>query len=130
MAFGYLKDPLFLVCFVAYWVNRCMEAYELSTPLVRSYLNDLICIPFWIPIMVWAMRKLGLRQNDAPPQAFEIVIPMLIWAVVFELLLPSMQGWSRLAYADPYDVLCYVLGACLAVLFWRWHYGRRAEPAR
>ena len=123
MAFGYLKDPLFLVCFTAYWVNRFLEAYDLSTPILCSYLNDLICIPFWIPIVLWIMRKLGLRRHDAPPRAYEIVIPLLIWSVVFELVLPATLAWSGLAHADPNDVLCYALGGCLSALYWKWRYG-------
>ena len=129
MAFGYLKDPLFLLCFTAYWVNRCLEARDLSPSVLRSYLNDLICIPFWIPIILWISRRLRLRQHDGPPQGSEVVIPMLIWAVVFELVLPATRGWSHLAHADPYDVLCYALGACLAVLVWKWRYGSSSEPA-
>ena len=123
MPFRYLKDPLFLVCFTVYWLNRFLEDFGLSAPLLRSYLNDLICIPFWVPIMVWVNRKLGLREYDGPPLAYETVIPLLIWAAAFELILPSMQGWSELAFADPNDVLAYTLGAAGAKSFWRWWYG-------
>jgi len=130
VAFGYLKDPLFLVCFAAYWVNWSLEGYGVRVPLLRSYLNDLICIPFWIPIMLWVNRKLGLRRHDAPPLGHEIVIPMLLWAVVFEVVLPATHGWAGLAFADPYDVLCYALGACAGALFWAWWYGREGRPAR
>ena len=73
--------------------------------------------------MLWVNRKLSLRKYDGPPLAFEIVIPLLIWAVVFEVLLPSMRGWSELTVADPNDVLCYCLGAALATAFWTWWYG-------
>jgi hypothetical protein len=76
--------------------------------------------------MLWANRKLGLRRHDAPPQGYEIVIPLLIWAIVFELVLPATRGWSRLAIADPIDVLCYAAGGCLSALFWTWRYGNVA----
>ena len=124
MAFTYLKDPLFLISFAAYWANRGLEACELSPPLARWYLNDLFCCPFWIPLMLWANRRLGLRRHDAPPLAHEIVIPLLIWASVFELVLPAMKGWSELAYADPNDVFCYAAGGCFAAWFWNWRYGK------
>lgn len=120
--FVYLKDPLFLACLSAYCVNRLLANHGMSVPLLRSYLNDVICIPFWIPIMLWAQRKLGLRKHDGPPQPFEVVIPLVIWALVFEVFLPATPLWSHVALADPIDVLCYALGGIVAVQFWSWRY--------
>jgi hypothetical protein len=130
VAFRYLKDPLFLVCFSAYCVHRVLKTHDLSTPLLCSYLNDVICIPFWIPIMLWGERKLGFRQHDDPPSALEIVIPLVIWAIVFEVVLPSTDTFAGLAVPDPNDVLCYALGGFVAARFWQWWYRRRdASPA-
>lgn len=125
MAFRYLRDPLSLVCFSVYWVHRILKTYDLSTPLLRSYLNDVICIPFWIPIVLWGERKLGLRQHDDSPHAFEVVIPLLIWAVVFEVALPTTDPFAGLKMLDPNDVLCYASGAFVSVRFWDWWYRRR-----
>ena len=50
--FAYLRDPLFLVCFIAYWIHSGLVAHGTSTPLFRNHLNDLICVPFWVPIML------------------------------------------------------------------------------
>lgn len=122
MPFRYLSDPLFLACFFAYWVNRLLEARGMSAPVFRGYLNDLICIPFWIPILVWVQRRLRLRRHDAPPQSYEIAIPLVIWAAVFEVILPTTPTWAGLAVPDPNDVLCYALGGLVAVHFWGWWY--------
>jgi hypothetical protein len=122
MPFAYLKDPLFLTCFAVYWVHRGAAACDWSTPLLRGYLNDVICAPFWVPILVWAIKKARLRRHDDPPNAVEIVIPVLIWTVLFEVVLPAQQTWNIPTVADPYDVLAYWLGALLAVFFWRWYY--------
>ena len=124
MEFKYVRDPLFLVCFFAYWINRCLESYGLSPILARSYLNDLICIPFWIPIMLWMQKRIGLRESDEPPRAFELVIPLAIWSLVFEVVLPTTRTWSGLAVPDVNDVVCYALGAAISMRFWEWHYGR------
>jgi hypothetical protein len=78
--------------------------------------------------MLWANRRLGLRRHDAPPLAYEIVIPLLIWASVFELVLPTMQGWSELAYADPNDVFCYAAGGCFAAGVGNWRYHKHGNP--
>jgi len=127
VSFQYLRDPLFLVCFILYWVNRFLEDYDLSTPFLRSYLNDLLCVPFWIPIMLWVNRRLGLRRHDAPPLSYEIVIPLLIWVVVFEVILPSTHIWRGVAVADPNDVLCYSLGGLIAARIWEWRYADQPE---
>ena len=122
MAFGYLRDPLFVVCVLAYGANRLLEDGGMSPPMFRSYLNDVICIPFWIPMMLWAERKLGLRPHDDPPHAYEIIIPLLLWAAAFEIILPTTQAWAGLAVPDPNDVLCYAGGAFIASQFWHWRY--------
>ena len=122
MAFGYLRDPLFVICFSAYWINRYLESVDLSANIFRSYLNDLICIPFWVPIILFVHRRLGIRIHDEPPRALEIVIPLVLWSVIFEVVLPTTQAWSGLAIADPADVLCYSIGALAGAAFWTWRY--------
>ena len=125
MPFRYLKDPLFLTCFAAYWLHRIARQWGITVPILDAYLNDLICVGFWVPIMLWAHHKLGLRTHDDPPEGVEIVIPAIIWALVFEVVLPASRLWSPYAVADPNDVCCYFAGGLAAVIFWRWHYDRR-----
>jgi hypothetical protein len=88
----------------------------------RSYVNDLICIPFWVPIMLWLIRRLGLREDDSPPQPWEILMPLVVWSVLFENALPRF--FPNVTVADPYDVLAYVTGAAVATLTWM---GRTAD---
>jgi hypothetical protein len=128
--FAYLRDPLFLGCFAVYWVHRWAASQGLSTPLLRSYLNDLICLPFWVPMMLWGQRVLRLRTHDDPPHASELVIPLVIWATVFEVMLPATKTWSGFAFPDPRDVLCYAAGGLVAIVFWNWWYARPLKPRR
>jgi len=132
MPFRYLTDPLFLCCFTAYWLHRGLAVLDLSTPFLRGYLNDVICVPFWLPMMLWLLKMLGLRRNDGPPNAIEVVIPVLIWSLLFEVVLPNQDFWPVPTVGDPYDILAYWLGAMLSVLFWNWYYaGRRGlEPVQ
>jgi hypothetical protein len=120
--FAYLKDRLFLACFLAYWAHRFLAAFGLSTPFLRSYLNDLICIPFWVPIMVWTARRLGWRRHDGVPNAMEVLIPLLLFAIIFEILAPNCWWYHIPTIADPLDVLAYTFGALAAVAFWRTDY--------
>lgn len=130
MAFGYLRDPLFLACLLVYGANRMLEDWGMSPPVFRSYLNDVICIPFWLPLMLWAEHKLGLRPHDDPPYAYEIVIPLVFLAAVFEVILPSLPAWRGLTVPDPNDVLCYAAGAFLANRFWQWRYRAKEGQSR
>ena len=118
MAFRYLLDPLFLFCFLLYFVNRwILEVYVPGT-FFASYLNDLICIPFWVPIMLFFMRKCGLRGDDSPPRSYEIIVPLILWSVAFEIWLPATAAFQGLATADHRDVLCYAIGAAVAGVWW------------
>src|ERR1700722_10429442 len=114
MRFRYLKDPLFLFCVSLYFFNRWILKPYVPNEFSQDYLNDVICIPFWIPIMLFTMRKIGLRNNDAPPKASEILIPLLIWSWVFEAYLPFTDFFKRWATSDYLDIFAYTVGACLA----------------
>jgi hypothetical protein len=125
MTYKYLRDPLFLFCFALYFANRWLFKPLLPNAFSQCYLNDLICIPFWVPIMLYGMRRLRLRSDDAPPQSYEILIPLLLWSFVFEYWLPYTSLLHGRTVSDPVDILFYTLGALAASLFWkRWY---RAE---
>jgi hypothetical protein len=118
MAYRYLRDPLFLFCFALYFANRWFLKPMVSNPISERYLNDLICIPFWIPIMLFVLRRLRLRADDSPPKSHEILIPLILWSFVFELWLPYTTLFLGRAVSDPVDILFYCLGALIAALFW------------
>jgi len=124
MQFRYLKDPLFLFCLALYFANRWVLKPYFHIGLFKSYLNDVICLPFWVPIMVFAMRKLRLRKEDSPPAASEILIPLLIWSWVFEAYLPFTPYFKGLATSDYKDILAYTAGGLWAAAFWRYWYGK------
>ncbi len=122
MPFAYLRDPLFLGCVGLYFVNRLLFEPLWPGGWSQSYLNDLILIPFCVPIMLWGERKLGLRGHDGPPLGFEIILPLILWAAVFELILPALPLFRDRCTADPNDVLAYTLGALAAAAIWRRRY--------
>jgi hypothetical protein len=69
------------------------------------------------------MRRLGLRRDDEPPTAGELLVPLMIWSWVFEVYLPSVPFFKGLATADYLDILSYTMGGCFAAVFWRLWYG-------
>jgi len=125
--FLYLRDPLFLFCVATYFVNRLLLKAIWKDGFVHEHLNDLICIPFWVPIMLFAQRQLKLRDADDSPRPGEIIIPLVLWSWVFEILLPRTALLGDWCVADHLDILYYALGALLASIFWKWWYGAK-EP--
>ena len=128
MRFAYLRDPLFLICVALYFVNRWVLKAIFDGGFFQAYLNDLICIPFWVPIMLFGMARLGLRWTDGPPEAHEILIPLVLWSVIFEVWLPRTEVFRGFATADPIDILCYTVGALGATLFWQYWYRTTTSP--
>lgn len=129
MPFRYLRDPLFMFCLALYALNRWILKPHFAWPFLHNSLNDVICIPFWLPLMLLSMRKSGARNNDAPPRAIEIVIPLLMWSWVFEIWLPNVAAFKGKAIADYHDILAYAIGAALSSLFWNWFYRPRKPVA-
>jgi len=123
--FRYLKDPLFLFCVAVYFVNREIVKPYFPNTFSRCFLNDLICLPFWVPIMLLLMRALRLRSSDGPPTASELLVPLILWSVIFEVVLPRAPVFSKLETADHVDILCYAAGGLVAAGFWKLWYSRR-----
>jgi|WetSurMetagenome_2_1015567.scaffolds.fasta_scaffold1275264_1 hypothetical protein len=125
MRFRYLTDRLFLLCVGLYFLNRFVIKRLVVGGFFHDSFNDLICLPFWVPIMVFVLRKLGLRREDGPPRAEELLIPLVVWSVLFEVWLPHVRYYSRLTVADAGDILWYALGGLIASEVWRFTYRER-----
>ncbi|HEX4072465.1 MAG TPA: hypothetical protein VHX68_14890, partial [Planctomycetaceae bacterium] len=91
----------------------------------HDHFNDLICIPIFVPLMVFGAQVAGLRDRDDPPRFLEIIIPLIIWSVLFEVVLPQNASWGRGMTADYKDVTYYAFGAFASSLFWAYRYRRR-----
>ena len=122
MTFAYLRDPLFLCCVGAYGINRTAEDFGWSHWFLRGYLNDLLCMGFWMPILMFGLRGFGLRASNLPPTKQEIAIAFLVWSTMFEVWLPSTRRFAGLTISDPWDIVCYAAGGILASLWWTHYY--------
>lgn len=129
MKFRYLLDPLFLICFGLYFVNRWVLEIQMPRSFFTNHLNDLMCIPFCVPIMLFILRRLRLRPDDSSPHSYEIIVPLVLWGLVFEIWLPTITAFRGLATPDHRDVLCYTLGALIAGVVWKIQY-RKERPTR
>jgi hypothetical protein len=121
--FRYLGDRLFLAVVALYLLNRfAIKPNTDPSSFFHRWLNDLVCVPFWLPLILATVRKIGLRDHDGPPTWAEIIQLVVAWSFVFELLVPGTR-WLHSAFPhavrDPVDVLFYVVGGLAAGLIWR-----------
>jgi hypothetical protein len=116
--FRYYADPVCVASLVAYALNRfVLKPNGVGGDFVRCYLNDLLCLPLFLPTILYVQRRLGLRRTDAFPRAWEVVQHWLVFAVVFEVVLPRYPTWFRTT-ADPLDAVAYLVGGLAALLIW------------
>lgn len=119
MPFRYLRDELFLFSFGLYFLNRLLLRPNLSWQFLHSHLNDVLCLPFWLPILLFLARRIGWRKHDEAPAGIEILVPLIVWGWTFEVFLPRLSTRST---ADPWDICSYAAGGLIAQLFWQWRY--------
>lgn len=116
--FRYFGDPVCLTAMALYAANRwLLKPWDLSGDFGRCYLNDVLCLPMLLPMILYAQRLFRIRRTDAPPRPWEVVQHWAVFSVVFELVLPLCPQWFR-STADPYDVVAYAVGGLAALLVW------------
>ena len=92
--FGYIADPLCVAALLIYATNRWLfQPYGISGGFGRDYLNDVLCLPLLLPIILYAQRCLGLRRHDGAPRLWEVLQHWVIFSIVFELVVPSYARW-------------------------------------
>lgn len=119
--YRYCSDAVFLASAALYALNRwCIKPLTAGhTVFFSSYFNDLLCIPLWLPVCLFAYRRLGVRWHDGPPTRFEVLSHLAVWSLCFEWLLPHFGGPFAWTVADPWDIIAYAVGAVIAGYFWR-----------
>lgn len=128
--FYYLKDLLFWLCVILYFVNR-----TIVKPLTigknnffGSYLNDLLCFPIWIPVVLFIGRLIRLRRHDEPPDIYELGLFFLIWSYVFEIAAPIYGPYLNNPVSDAWDVVCYGIGAVISGFYWNFSILHKDNP--
>lgn len=118
--FGYMKDRLFWIAVFIYLLNRLILEPVMAgrTDFFSSYVNDIICFPFWLPIVLYLTRLVRLRRHDLPPDFFELCFYFLIWSYIFEFVGPMYGSRFNYHVSDPWDIVCYASGCLFAGLYW------------
>lgn len=124
--FRYIADPICIVAAAAYILGRCvLRPHGVGGWLVHDYLNDFLCLPLFLPMILGLQRLLRLRRHDMPPRLWEVLQHWVVFSVIFEAVLPRYPHIWRTT-ADPWDVVAYLVGGLVAWTIWQ----RRVRQAR
>ena len=117
--FRYLADPVCLAAVALYVINRCvLKSHGWGGTITHGYVNDVLCLPLFLPGILYAQRLLRLRDHDCYPRAWEIVHHWAVFSLVFEVVTPRFPAVFRTT-ADVFDVAAYLVGGALAWCYWR-----------
>ena len=115
--FKYLLDPLFLFSLTLYTINKSsfLRPEFWSCKFCNYYLNDLLLVPVLVPIILFFSRPFKFRKDYSPPMFLEIIVPLAIWSIAFELIGPFYFGKGT---SDLVDVFAYCLGGLTSWIIW------------
>jgi len=111
--FEALKNPLFLIASILFFLNQWLESADFSHFLMRRYLDDLLVVPVILPIAETLMRVV-YRNEKLKLDLGMIITTVVLLAILFELILPM---YSLTYTSDVYDVLCYAVGGTIYHFF-------------
>lgn len=114
--FRYARDPLCGLACGLYALNRWGLKPHSHSAFLHSHFNDLLLIPAALPLVLWLQRRLGLRTHDAPPEARELALHVVVWSVMAEIVAPHFAHGT----GDWRDALAYAAGALAAWAWWQW----------
>ena len=116
-AFGYLADPICIGSILLYCLGRWyLKPHHIGGWFIHGYLNDLLCLPLFLPIILRLQSLLRIRRHDLPPTLFEVLHNWVIFSILFEVILPRLPAYR--STADPWDVVAYLTGGLLAYAYW------------
>lgn len=114
--FRYCGDFICIAACAGYAVNSWLLPAGWRTPFLREHFNDVLLIPAALPLVLWLQRRLGLRDNDQPPQRREVATALILWSVAAEIVAPLLFANAT---ADWRDAVAYAAGCAIAGLWWQ-----------
>lgn len=104
-----LLQPLFLISLTAFLVNQGLELLGCSIWPLHLYLDDLLCLPITLSIVLAAEQ--AYFRNSAFTLPWQYTLASIgLFSFVFEAVLPLLSAKYT---ADPLDVLFYSIGGVI-----------------
>lgn len=106
---GLLSEPWFiLMVSVATAHQLAQKVFRVSLPWADSYLDPLLLMPILLQLVLWERRVLFAKGPRYTLEWWRVALICLLVSVLAEVAFPVM---SPKFTADPYDIVCYGLGA-------------------
>src|ERR1700722_14382235 len=87
--FRYLADPICIAALLISPINRfVLKPHHIGGWFTHGYLNDVLCLPLFVPMILYLQRVIGLRKHDGYPRAWEIIQHWAIFSIMFQALIP------------------------------------------
>jgi uncharacterized membrane protein len=101
-----LLHPIFLLLVGVFLAHQVLQYYDLSTPFLRSYLDDVLAIPVLFYLSQTTLRVMYKSTHLQLDWGMQIT-GMVLLVVVLEWIMPQVSSnYTR----DGWDVLAYAIG--------------------
>ena len=95
--FRYLADPACIISLIIYAINRFfLKPHHIGGWFTHGYLNDVLCLPLFVPMILYAQHLMRLRRHYGFPRVWEIFQIWVAFILVFQVVIPRI----------PQDVYC------------------------
>jgi len=99
-----------------YLVIRYLRRIHQIIPFVNSYLNDILCLPIILGLVLFIIRKWVIRNPDYYFSIYHILFTAVVFSLYFEWYLPQRDFRFT---SDFFDVLAYFSGGILFFLYFQ-----------
>jgi hypothetical protein len=121
--FRYLADPVCITSLILYTINRyVLKPHHIGGWFTHGYLNDVLCLPLFVPMILYFQHIIGLRKGFEYPHVWEILQNFAAFTVIFQAVIPRFPK-TFISAGDPYDIIAYLVGGVIAGFYWH----RRAK---
>lgn len=116
--FRYLADPICIASLIVYTANRyILKPNHIGGWFTHGYLNDVLCLPLFVPIILYIQHLAGVRPHSYFPRWWEILQNFAVFTFVYHWVIPRYPRTFISAH-DPYDILAYFAGGLIAWVVW------------
>jgi hypothetical protein len=99
-----------------YGIVRILRAKHIIIPWINGYLNDGLCLPIILPVILWGIKKWKIKKGEYSFTIYHILFAAGYISYIFEFYLPKHNSHFT---ADPWDIFCYFLGG---IGYYSWQY--------
>jgi hypothetical protein len=117
--YKYYGDPVFVVSIICYSINKLLlishRSFESS--FMNNYFNDIFVVPCLLPILIYCIARMKLRNKYSGPLIIEIFLFVSVISLMCEIFGPYFLGKG---VYDPIDIFAYLLGGMISWFIWRY----------